>query len=167
MARRKISEQAEAIEDLPALTDKQYAFVKGLLDGKSASDAYRHAYDAENMADQTVWVRASELRNHSKIAVWLMAAKQAHFGDAKLSLDKHMLELERLKEMALASGNHGAAIQAEQLRGKACGFYKEQLEVTHHDPIAILEQIAAIDADMARKLAEEDGIEWEPAGTKH
>ena len=37
-------------EELPTLTPKQTAFVNALLQGKTASDAYREAYNCENMS---------------------------------------------------------------------------------------------------------------------
>lgn len=165
MARRKIADTPGEPEKLPSLTAQQLGFVNELLAGKTGADAYRAAYDTSNMQDTTVWVEASRLRHDPKVSLWLSAARKAHLGQAALTLDSHVRELERLKEAALESGNHGAAIQAEQLRGKACGFYKEQLEVTHHDPIAVLNEIALVDEKLARKLAEEDGIAWEPMGT--
>ncbi len=36
------------LEELPTLTSKQTAFVNALLEGKTASDAYRDAYNCEH-----------------------------------------------------------------------------------------------------------------------
>ena len=43
------------------LTPKQEAFVKGIIDGLSQSDAYRSAYNAEKMSDKTITEKASVL----------------------------------------------------------------------------------------------------------
>jgi len=43
------------------LTPKQEKFAQSVASGKSQADAYRMAYNAENMKDETVWARASEL----------------------------------------------------------------------------------------------------------
>jgi hypothetical protein len=40
------------------LTGKQTQFVQGILKGLSQSDAYREAYDCENMADNSIWREA-------------------------------------------------------------------------------------------------------------
>ncbi|MFP6732853.1 MAG: hypothetical protein VB959_03320, partial [Rhodospirillales bacterium] len=50
------------------LTSKQSAFVRGVLKGLSQSDAYRGAYNVENMSDSTVWNEASKLFAHPVVA---------------------------------------------------------------------------------------------------
>lgn len=50
------------------LTAKQEAFAQAIADGMNQADAYRTAYDAENMADNTIYARASELMANSKVA---------------------------------------------------------------------------------------------------
>lgn len=169
MARRKIADQEEVpAEDLPTLTAQQLDFVKELLSGKNASDAYRAAYDCSNMLPNTIWCEASKLRNCPKVSQWVSAAKKAHLGASTLSLENHLRELERLKEAALESGNHGAAIQAEQLRGKASGHYVDQIRDLTFDPHDTLAQIAELSPELAKILANQEGIEFVPEGeTKH
>jgi hypothetical protein len=43
------------------LTEKQEAFAKALASGMDQSDAYRAAYNAENMKNETIWNKASEM----------------------------------------------------------------------------------------------------------
>ena len=50
------------------LTAKQEAFAQAIADGLGQADAYRFAYDAENMKDETVYPNASRLINNSKVA---------------------------------------------------------------------------------------------------
>ena len=164
MARRKITEPEELPDaaDLPALTGKQMRFVRGILDGKNATDAYRAAYDVANMATETIWVEASKLRNSPKVSTWIITARKACLGASKLTLEGHLQELERLKELAMGAGNYGAAVQAEQLRGKATGFYVEQVrDLTEHDPISTLNQLAQLSPELAKRLAEDHGITWQ------
>jgi hypothetical protein len=59
------------LDELPKLTPKQNAFVSALLEGKNASDAYRQAYNCENMSRQAIWVEASRLCASPKVALWL------------------------------------------------------------------------------------------------
>ena len=42
------------------LTPKQEAFVQALIAGKSQREAYKEAYNAANMKDETIDVRACE-----------------------------------------------------------------------------------------------------------
>ena len=172
MARRKITEAAElaelAGEELPELTAQQQDFVRELLAGKTATDAYRAAYDCQNMQARTIWAEASRLRAHRNVAAWLSVARQAHLGHAIVTKEAHIRELERLKELALAAGNLGAAVQAEQLRGKAAGHYVEQYaDVTPDDPRKTLHEIAELSPELAQQLAKEAGIAWPAEGTKH
>lgn len=43
------------------LTDKQEKFVLNLINGMSQREAYKNSYDAENMKDETIDSKASEL----------------------------------------------------------------------------------------------------------
>lgn len=172
MARRKITESdsGNTAEELPPLTAQQQKFVEGILAGKTASDAYRAAYDTENMGQNTIWVNASVLRNSDKVSLWLSAARQAHLGTATVTYENHMRELERLREIALKSGNIGAAVQAEQLRGKVAGHHIDQVrDVTErHDPVQTVRELAALTGIDPHIIAAKHGVELPDDGaTKH
>ena len=49
------------------LTAKQEAFAQAIADGLGQADAYRMAYDAEGMADSTIYPKASRLMSNSKV----------------------------------------------------------------------------------------------------
>jgi hypothetical protein len=49
------------------LTAKQEAFAQGIADGLGQADAYRTAYDAWHMKDETVYPNASRLMSNSKV----------------------------------------------------------------------------------------------------
>lgn len=50
------------------LTAKQEAFAQGIADGLGQADAYRMAYDAEGMKDDSIYPQASKLMKSPKIA---------------------------------------------------------------------------------------------------
>jgi len=50
------------------LTAKQEAFCQGIADGLGQADAYRMAYDAEGMKDNTIYSKASVLMSDGKVA---------------------------------------------------------------------------------------------------
>lgn len=170
LAQQKKTDTFE-VGDLEDLTPKQSAFVKGILEGKTASDAYRAAYDCSEMLPETIWAAASRLRHDSKVAAWLTAARTSNLGSATVTLNGHLQELERLRELAAATGNYGAAVQAEQLRGKAAGHYVEKFEdVTKgSDPVDTLKEIARHSPDLAQQLAAANNIPWkaDEGATKH
>ena len=68
MPRRKLTNPHAEVEgdDLPELTPRQMAFVRYLLAGKGASDAYRLAYNCENQTPESVWVRRPFQGSHGQ-----------------------------------------------------------------------------------------------------
>jgi len=50
------------------LTAKQEAFAQAIASGKTQADAYRDAYNAENMKENSVWTNASKLMSDAKVA---------------------------------------------------------------------------------------------------
>jgi hypothetical protein len=50
------------------LTAKQEAFCQAIADGLGQADAYRMAYDAEGMKDNTIYSKASVLMSDGKVA---------------------------------------------------------------------------------------------------
>jgi hypothetical protein len=162
MARRKItktSDLADLASDLPDLTDQQMTFVRGLLEGLTGTEAYRRAYGCEGWASNSIWCSASKLRADAKVQQWLSAARIAELGNTKVTLDQHVRRLDRLQELAIKTGNLGAAVQTEQLIGKVQGHYIERLELDiSSEPTAALDQISKLAPDLARKLAEEHGF---------
>lgn len=171
MAQRKITKPLDDLSSfLPDLTPMQMQFVEGLLKGLSATDAYKAAYNTENMGQNSIWVEASRAKSNPNIALWLTAARKNGLGAATLTHEAHMQELERLKAIAIETGNVGAAVQAEQLRGKAAGHYVERhADVTTHDPVETLKDIAKESPEYAAELARQHGIPWtaDEGATKH
>ena len=59
------------------LTARQEKFCQGIADGMTQTDAYKAAYGALNYKINTIYVRASELLNNSKIQVRVDELKAA------------------------------------------------------------------------------------------
>ena len=51
------------------LTGKQEEFAKNIVQGMNQADAYRSAYDAEEMSDNAIYVEASRLIDNPKVAL--------------------------------------------------------------------------------------------------
>lgn len=169
MTQQKKTETFE-VGELPDLNPDDRVFVEGLLAGKSASDAYRAAFNTDHMQQNSIWTCASRLRHSAKVSLWLQAARMANLGSATVTLGSHLQELERLRELAAATGNYGAAVNAEVSRGKAAGHYVEKIQdVTRENDVAsTLKDIAAISPDLARELASQHGVPWNnEQATKH
>ena len=114
-----------------ALTPKQEAFAQAIVTGVSQSDAYRAAHQvrpgtkAESvnqngsriMTNVNVMSRVAELR--------LSVAKKA-----QITLESHLDDLMRLRNMAAKEKQYSAAIAAEIARGKASGVHVEKTQQT-------------------------------------
>jgi hypothetical protein len=59
------------------LTAKQEAFCQGIADGLGQADAYRAAYDAEGMKDNTIYPLASKLMKNSKVTARIAELREA------------------------------------------------------------------------------------------
>jgi hypothetical protein len=140
-------------ENLPDLTPKQRAFVKGILDGKTASDAYRLAYDCSNTVDSVIWAEASRLRSHPKVSAWLAAARKAHLGSTIYTRDQHSHDLDEMKEIALEHQDPKTALRAIENKGRLHGHYVDRIDLTINNISATLAEIAQINPVVARELA--------------
>jgi phage terminase small subunit len=60
-----------------ALTAKQEKFAQCVADGMTQADAYRASYSAEKMADNAVYVKASQLMAEGKVSVRVAELRQA------------------------------------------------------------------------------------------
>lgn len=110
------------------LTQKQEAFCLAYIETGNATEAYRRAYNAANMADATVNRKGKMLLDMGKIRARIEEIRRVAAEAVGLSLQQHLSDLKRLRDMAEASEKYGPAIQAEIARGKASGLYVEKLE---------------------------------------
>ena len=108
------------------LTPKQERFIQNIVSGMSQRQAYKEAYNAENMTDETIDVRACELFNDSKIRVRYQELIN------KLEEETLMTATEKrrmLKEMALDTSNSITdRIKAIDTDNKMTGEYVTKIE---------------------------------------
>ena len=100
------------------LTAKQEAFAAAVASGKTQADAYRLAYDAENMKESTLWSNASRLMADSKVA--------ARVEDLRKQLENKQLWTREMSVKALIGaykeGNPTAKIAAVKELNAMHGF---------------------------------------------
>lgn len=119
----------EALEGLDKLTQKQYLFVLGLIDPDITDiAAYERAYPEATMSKANKAVEAVRLKNNPKIAPILKALKLQGLGQSIEDRIEHVQRLRELSQQASASGNYGAAVNAEVNAGKVAGHYVERHE---------------------------------------
>lgn len=119
------------------MTPKQEAFARAYVETGNASEAYRRSYDAQNMNENTVKKRASELLQHRDVAG---TVKQIQ-GKAQ---KRTVITVEKLTAMAMkaydeaqrVAPNSGqmqtsAMVKATEFIGKLHGLLVDKSEVKH------------------------------------
>ena len=114
------------------LTPQQEKFAQLVVEGHNQSDAYRGSYKAGRMNARTINEEASRMMANPDIAARVESLRkpivEAVAIAGRMTLESHIAELERLKELALEAGKFEAAIGAEVHRGKAVGLYVTKTE---------------------------------------
>jgi len=113
-----------------SLTLKQETFARNIIKGMSQSDAYRDAYDAENMAQETIHVKASELAKDGKVGARIECLRADQMKLLDYDLTAHLKELDEVKQDAKDANQHSTAGKMIELKGKALGMYVDKSEVT-------------------------------------
>lgn len=107
------------------LTPKQESFVLAYLKTGNASEAYRSSYNASDMADHVVHVKASELLKNGKVAVRLGDLRRAVVERAIISKEWVIERLIRNVERAMQS----EAVKDSE--GNATGEYRYEGSVAN------------------------------------
>lgn len=120
-----------------SLTPKQEAFALAFFETGNAAEAYRSAYEVEEKArDSWVYVEASQLIDHPKIALRL---KELNAQAAQLSIytrHRAMEELEEARQVAISEGQSGGAVSAVTAKVKLLGFDRPS-KVEHSGSVEI------------------------------
>ena len=119
------------------LTPKQEKFSQSVASGKSQADAYRLAYNAGNMKEETVWSNASVLMADNKVSARVDEIRKPIVESAQLTLEQHLKDLLRLREEAVKDSKWSAAVAAEMGRGKAAGLHVNKVDVNEDRVINI------------------------------
>lgn len=114
------------------LTEKQEAFCRAFVETGNASEAYRRSYDAKNMGQNTIAVKASEMLNKDNISVRLQQLREVHQKRHNVTVDSIVAELEEARQMALkaATPQTSAAVAASMGKAKLYGLDKQLVELS-------------------------------------
>jgi len=110
------------------LTEMQQKFAHELVSNEGRKYAYQCAIDAgyeKDRARQT----ASELMNPKKyplVVKYIGEIREEYQKKYAVTFERHISELGKIRQDALAKGAWSAAVNAEVARGKAAGLYIEQ-----------------------------------------
>jgi hypothetical protein len=104
---------------------KHELFAQGLASGAGVGAAYVGAGYKDSPA------AASRLSKNVKVRGRVAQIQAKAEVQALLTLEEHMRELERLRDLATRNGQMSAAIAAEVKRGELMGFYVQRRENTN------------------------------------
>ena len=107
---------------MAALTIKQETFCQKYLETGNASEAYRQAYDAENMKPETVKKRASELLGRGDVAGTIAAMRGAVQQTHGVTVASLIVELEEARQVGKERGQASAMAAATLGKAKLAGL---------------------------------------------
>lgn len=116
-----------------ALTPKQERFCQGIVSGLNQSDAYRAAYNCEGMLGDTINNNAYKLINDNDIATRIEQLRLPIAERVGRTLEQHIARMLQLGERGEKLDKVEAAIKAEELVGKALGYYVNKTELSGRD----------------------------------
>lgn len=135
-----------------ALTEKQESFCLAYVATGNATEAYRRAYDSENMKPATINRTAKELLDNPKIAARLKELRAPAVEKAQLTIEDLLRELEEARRIALecTTPQSGAAVSATMGKAKLLGLDKQVVELTGKGGGAIVTRVERVIIDAAK-----------------
>lgn len=137
------------------MTPKQEAFARAYVETGNASEAYRQAYDAENMKEDTIWKRASELLQHGEVAGRIGSIQQAAQKRTEITVEKltemamEAYEASKIKGNATGQMQTAAMVKASEFLGKLHGLIVEKREIKNVSSAEDLDDSELADLAMA------------------
>ncbi|WP_313483174.1 terminase small subunit [Stutzerimonas kunmingensis] len=125
------------------MTPKQEAFCLAYIETGNASEAYRRAYNAENMKPETVNRKAKDLLDNGKIRARLAELREPILERHGDTVDSLLVELEAARARALAVDRPSAAVSATMGKARLLGLDRQQLDVTVDFKIGLADKLKA------------------------
>jgi len=110
------------------LTEMQMKFAHEIVTNEGRKNGFECAKDA-GYAEDSARVRASELQNPKRfplVVKYIGELREEYQKKYAVTFERHISELGKIRQDALAKGAWSAAVNAEVARGKAAGLYVEQ-----------------------------------------
>lgn len=122
------------------LTGKQEKFCQNIVSGMSQADSYRDAYNVKTKNKKSVWELSSQLADNIKVSSRIAELRKPVAEKAQITLESHLDDLLRLRNLAVKEHQISAAINAEIARGKAAGIHieKSQINLNNLNPMVII-----------------------------
>jgi hypothetical protein len=135
------------------LTVKQERFCEAFIETGNASEAYRRTYSTSNMAEKTVWEKASHMLAKDKVKARVENLKAMHRERHEITVDRLTQMLEEDRELARKEGQAGAAVSATMSIAKLHGMILDKKELTgkNGEPLNPVREFTELES--ARRIA--------------
>ncbi len=129
-----------------ALTQKQENFCRSYVEQGNASEAYRVAYSAKNMGDESVRVEAYRVISRPHVSLRIEELQAAAAKRNEITVDDLIAELEEARQVALSAETPqtSAAIAGTMGKAKLLGMDKQVMEHTGKDGKPLFDRIEMI-----------------------
>ena len=133
-----------------ALTVKEEEAAQAFIEnGGNKSAAYRTAFDAENMADKTIWEEASRIFKKPKVAARVIELMEGHQERHNVTVDSLTKELDEARSLAQSVEQPAAMTGAIMGKAKLHGLITDNKKISGALGVADLsnktdEELAAI-----------------------
>lgn len=154
------------------LTDRQAAWVFWYTsDGNTLFNGAASCRAAGYQGSETQLARMGyENRRKPHIMEAVQKRLTELFGNAGVSVDKVLVDIEHTRQLALKDGNHSAALRASELHGKYLSMWIERVEHVHTLEDVSTEELVALANQLAGNInglninvsAANDGSEKRP-----
>lgn len=112
------------------MTPKQEAFALAYVETGNASEAYRRAYNAENMKPEAIWVEASRTLADPNVSLRVMELQKENAERLFVTVDSLTKELDEDRALARQEGQASAAISAVMGKAKLHGLITDKKELS-------------------------------------
>lgn len=125
------------------LTIKQEKFAQGLFVGKSQREAYKEAYNCENMTDKSIDENACKLANDTKVVSRVKELQEKVTKRAIWSVEEILKDI---KAIALdPEAKRLEKLKALELGGKHLGMFTDKVEAINHNVNEDISNLSDID----------------------
>ena len=155
-----VDDARTAFDQRPTLTPKQERFCVEYFNTGNASEAYRRAYDAGDMAPATINVKASELLADGKVAVRVQAMRDGAANSAMMSKADVLREAMKIAKFDIRrlyyddgepipihelDADTAAAVQAVDIQEVYEGYGNERVFVGYTKKYKVADKNAALE----------------------
>jgi phage terminase small subunit len=123
------------------LTQKQEAFALAYVETGNASEAYRRAYDAQNMQPESIWVEACRTLGDPNVGLRVSELQAAAAERTLVTIETITKELMEDREFARLNGQAAAAISATMGKAKVNGLITDKVAGDKDNPIQHVHKI--------------------------